>query len=187
MEMPAIAAASKQPLDEPALIARAGKDRNAFAALYRLHHPVITRYVYRRVGDPHVAEDLSSNVFLAALRYFPRYRNRGLPLRSWLYRIACNEVNRWARRQRRHANRQLSLELVGTDSRIEDVTLTRELARAALLTLAPKYQTVLALHYLEGLSVEEVARTVGCRPGTVKSRLSRGRDALRTKLQRRMS
>jgi RNA polymerase sigma-70 factor (ECF subfamily) len=52
-------------------------------------------------------------------------------------------------------------------------------ARRALLALPPKYQSVLALHYLEGMSVEEVALAVGCRMGTVKSRLSRGRQALR--------
>jgi RNA polymerase sigma-70 factor (ECF subfamily) len=57
-----------------------------------------------------------------------------------------------------------------------------EHARTALLSLRPKHQAVLALHYLEGLSLEEVAAVIGCRVGTVKSRLSRARVALRDRL-----
>jgi RNA polymerase sigma-70 factor (ECF subfamily) len=52
---------------------------------------------------------------------------------------------------------------------------------AMLLSLPPRLQSVLSLHYLEGLNVEEVARVLGVRPGTVKSRLSRARDALRAR------
>ena len=51
--------------------------------------------------------------------------------------------------------------------------------------LPPKYQAVLSLHYLEGLAVKEVAAVLGCRMGTVKSRLSRGRQALRERLNGR--
>ena len=64
---------------------------------------------------------------------------------------------------------------------------SRELARTALLTIAPKYQAVLSLHYLEGLSIIEVAATLGCREGTVKSRLHRGREKLRARLLQRRS
>lgn len=59
-----------------------------------------------------------------------------------------------------------------------------ERARLALMALPPKYQTVLSLHYLEGLSLQDIAVAVGCRLGTVKSRLSRGRDAMRERLSK---
>jgi RNA polymerase sigma-70 factor (ECF subfamily) len=55
-------------------------------------------------------------------------------------------------------------------------------AKLALLALAPKHQAVLALHYLEGLAIKDVAAILGCRVGTVKSRLARARDALRARL-----
>ena len=55
-------------------------------------------------------------------------------------------------------------------------------ARKAMWTLLPKHQAVLTLHYLEGMSLKEVASVIGCRVGTVKSRLARGRDALRERL-----
>jgi DNA-directed RNA polymerase specialized sigma24 family protein len=57
-----------------------------------------------------------------------------------------------------------------------------ELARAALDALAPRYQATLTLFYLEDLTIAEVAAVLGCRPGTVKAQLSRGRELLRRKL-----
>jgi RNA polymerase sigma-70 factor (ECF subfamily) len=60
-----------------------------------------------------------------------------------------------------------------------------EEAQAALLVLAPEHQAVVSLHYLESMSVDDVAVVLGCRVGTVKSRLSRARDAMRQELERR--
>jgi RNA polymerase sigma-70 factor (ECF subfamily) len=168
-------------IDEPLLIAQARKDREAFGILYRRHYGVVAGYIYRRTGDRHLTEDLVADVFVAALRYLPKYRVRGVPLRGWLYRIACNMVNRWVRRQRKQIAKSLDdLEAKRPDERTGQDS---EHARLAMLSLAPKFQAVLSLHYLEGLSVEEVAATIGCRVGTVKSRLSRGRDAIRKKLE----
>lgn len=86
--------------DERQLIESAKRDRHAFAQLYRLHYPAVARYVHRRVGDPHLVEDLVADVFLNAMNALPRYRHRGVPVRAWFFRIAGNVVNRWARRQR---------------------------------------------------------------------------------------
>jgi RNA polymerase sigma-70 factor (ECF subfamily) len=174
--------------DERELIERAKRDRHAFAALYREHCAAVAGYVYRRTGDPHVTEDLVAEVFLAVLRALPRYRCRGVPFRSWLYRIATNEVNRWAKRRRRDGRAALP-EGVAMDAAREagfsGNSADPEYVRSALLSLSPKYQTVLALHYLEGLTVNDVAKVTGWRIGTVKSRLSRARNALREKLSAR--
>lgn len=168
--------------DEAALVARARTDADAFAALYRRHCPAIARYVRRRVGDEHAAADLVAETFLAALEGLARYRWRGLPFRAWLYRLASTRVNRWARR----AGRAVALvEEPSTGERVPGglaADLAAERARAALLGLPARTQTALALHYLEGLSVEEIAAVQGCRPGTVKARLSRGRARMRRRL-----
>ena len=167
-----------------ALIERAKHDRNAFAILYRQHYQRIANYLYRRTGDAHATEDLVADVFLAALRHLPRYRQRGVPFRCWLYRIASNAANRWAR-QRRKALRSLETDVVADQPSGPSVAADGfdvERAQRLLLELQPRYQTVLALHYLEGLSVQEVSQVVCCRVGTVKSRLSRARQALREKL-----
>ncbi len=171
--------------DERDLVERAKRDREAFAVLYRRHYQAIAGYIYRRVGDAHVTEDLVAEVFLSALRALPRFRYRGVPIKAWLYRIATNRLNHWARQQRRRAITQLDSEVIDQTGEPVDAGLTREHTRAALLTLAPKHQAVLALRYLEGMSVEDVALATGCRVGTGKSRLSRGRDALRRRLRQR--
>ena len=169
------------------LVERAKHDREAFATLYRAHCRAIAGYIYRRVGDTHLAEDLASEVFMVALQHLGSYRHRGVPIRAWLYRIASSRVNRWARRQRRTAIDQLHADPPVGDPAATPGGLTADFARKALLTLAPKHQAVLALHYLEGLPLDQVAIALGCRMGTVKSRLSRGREALRQRLSERRS
>jgi RNA polymerase sigma-70 factor (ECF subfamily) len=162
------------------LVERAKRDPLAFARLYRAHYAAIAGHVLRRVGDLHVAEDLAADVFVTAIRSIRRYRTRGVPFRAWLYRIATNTVNRWARKNRhRGANLHNHVDVPAPHT---DAVSDSAVARDALLALSPKLQAVLALHHLEGMSVEEVAAVLGCRVGTVKSRLSRARDALREQL-----
>jgi RNA polymerase sigma-70 factor (ECF subfamily) len=167
-------------------IERAKRDPRALAALYREHYAPVAGYVYRRVGDVHVAEDLVAEVFLTVVRSLRQYRHRGVPFKAWLFRIATNTVNRWARQRRKRAARELARLSESTMPRGEPKSLNdpdAAVVRMAMLTLPPRYQSVLALHYLEGLSVSEVAATLGCRVGTVKSRLSRAREALRDRLE----
>jgi len=173
--------------EERQLVERAKHDRQAFAALYRRHYRAVASHVFRRTGDVHVTEDLVADVFLIALRTLPRYRYRGVPVRFWLLRIATNTVNRWIRRRRRGlvlADVDVPLPATAPGGPGEG-SADGPAARRALLTLSPKHQAVLALHYLEDLTVDEVAAVIGCRPGTVKSRLARAREALRTRLNGR--
>lgn len=185
LELQLSAVLSDPPADvsERELVERAKRDRDAFAELYRQHYAVIARYIFRRVGDRHVTEDLVAETFLTALRALPKYRYRSVPIRAWFYRLAASSVNRWVRR-RRFVHQRLQ-DGHALEPEADESAVNRNGVRQALLSVAPRYQTVLTLHHLEGLSVREVARTIGCRTGTVKSRLSRGRLALREELKRR--
>jgi RNA polymerase sigma-70 factor (ECF subfamily) len=165
---------------ESALVERAKDDPAAFGLLYRRHSPAIQRYLRRRVGDVSALDDLVAETFLAAQRYLGRYRDRGQPFRAWLYRLATSRLHRWLRSQRWRRMLRLESEPAITAPDQSD----RDAVRRALLELAPALQACLALHYLEGLSIEEVSFALGCRPGTVKSRLARGREALRRSLER---
>ena len=111
--------------DERELIERAKRDREAFSVLYRRHYSMLAAHVYRRTGNVHATEDLVADVFLTALRTLPRYRYRGIPVRFWLLRIATNAVNRWARRQRRHAVAELPADQLLAAGAQESSTLGR--------------------------------------------------------------
>jgi RNA polymerase sigma-70 factor (ECF subfamily) len=130
----------------------------------------------------HASEDLGADTFIAAYRAIGRYRPTGAPLYHWLLRIAMNKANRWARTRRRQAQPTAdgTIPEAGTPRRDHRTRTARE----ALLALPPRHQEAVSLHYLEGLSIEEAARVVGCRPGTIKSRLARAREAMRRRIER---
>jgi len=165
--------------EEKALIERAKVDRDALAVLYRRYLPTITAYVVHRVGSKHDAEDIVANVFLAMVRGLSRYRCDKAPLVAWLYRIATNEINRSIRKRRIRQFFGFGETIVDEKKSIEP----HEKLRQALAELPLAFQTALSLHYLEQLSVNEIALIIDVAPGTVKSRLARGRELLRTKLK----
>lgn len=171
---------------EAELIRRIRTDRSAFAIIYRRHQPQIARYVFRRTGDVHATEDIVADVFLAAFKSIGRFESRGVPLRYWLLRIATNACNRWARQSRRRTMATISRDPIDptTDPPSRAGGPEAAQALAAMRQLPPRYQAVLSLHHVEGLPVRDVARILGVREGTVKSRLSRARDALREHLRR---
>ena len=166
--------------DELRLIEQARRDPAALGQLYRLHFPAIYAYVARRVGDKNDADDLTAEVFLAMVRSMWHFRWQGAPFRAWLYRIATNHVNRWASKKRRHVTRQLDeAQNASTATDPEACMDDRELLHLALISLPSQFQAALSLYYLEEMSVQEVGVVLGCSSGTVKSRLSRGREMLR--------
>lgn len=162
------------------LIDRARTDPHAFANLYRLHSPAIANYLHRRTGDAHAAEDLLSETFLAAMKSLHRFRHHGTPLRFWLYRLATNAANRWMRTRARQRRRD-TVRAINRDAPATAPECEHDLALAthALRRLSPSHQTVLVLHIVEELTIEQIALTLDCRAGTVKSRLFRAREALR--------
>src|SRR5574341_120016 len=88
-------------------------DQQAVAELYRRHVDVVYRYVYVRVSQATVAEDITSEVFLRALETLPDYEQRGTPFLGWLYRIAHGRVVDYYRRNSRRVE----------DQNIEDTAL----------------------------------------------------------------
>jgi len=164
-----------------------GAGSAAFVVLYREHYAALAAYLYRRTGCRHATEDLLAEVFLAAYRGLPRYRDRGRPILFWLYGIATRLVGRWLRGRRSEEPLAAAAEVPAPDEPVREVAAAEEAARArALLARLPRrFQDVLALHYLEDLRVEEIAQALALRPGTVKSRLSRGRARLRRLLEGR--
>lgn len=166
-------------VEESVLIERAKTEPEALAELYRNLEPRISAYVLRRVGNQHEAEDLVANVFLSMVRGLRKYRIGKSPFVAWLYRIATNEVNFWLRKRRIRSFFGLYKE-ISTAVEHDDES---EHLRVALSRLPLIYQDVLSLHYLEQIPVNEVAAILVIAPGTVKSRLARGRELLRPILE----
>ena len=171
--------------DEDApLIARArAGEAAAFGALYDRYVEAVYRYVFYRVRETAEAEDVTSEVFMKALRAMPRYETRQ-PFLAWLYRIARNAVIDRARRRRTQVSFEDALAHPNADRILDpDATLFQqvdaETLRGAIRQLTPLQQEVIVLRYVEGLDTRAIARIVGKREGTVRGIEFRALGALR--------
>ena len=159
----------------------------AFTEFYRAHVDEVTRFVTRRVADPHLAADLTAEVFLAAIEAAAQYRGSSGGPRTWLYGIARHviaaEFRRSARERRAEgliAGRRL-LEADDVERLAEKIDASRrvrELHRE-LQALPEGERAVLELVAVDGLTVAEAAAALGIRPVTARVRLHRARRALR--------
>lgn len=161
------------------------RDPAAFEAFYRDHVTLITRFVARRVADPHDVADLTADVFLAAIASVHAYRpSRGSPA-AWLYGIARNIIAGERRRsahETRAAGRMSGRRLLDDDdiARLEERIDAESPGRAACRALArlpEDERAVLELVAIDGLPVHEAAAALGIRPGTARVRLHRARRA----------
>jgi RNA polymerase sigma-70 factor (ECF subfamily) len=182
---------------EAGLIQRcAARDEDACAELVRDHQRMVYQLSLNLLGDHNEALDLSQEVFLRVFRTIHSFRGQSA-LRTWIYRIVVNQARnrqRWWRR--RHRGQQVSLDdhlrdhgdVPGTNALDSPDRLLgrKELAeriRAALDRLPFDQKTALVLREIDGLSYEEIGFSLGVAVGTVKSRLARAREALRTQLR----
>jgi len=181
---------------EAALIQRcAAGEEAAFADLMGEHQRMVVQLAMNLLGDRDEALDLSQEVFLRVFRTIHRFRGQS-SLRTWIYRIAVNQArNRHRFWRRRHRADQVSLDahvaqhgdsISGPEAWPDRVFAQKELARRlqhALDHLPFDQRTAVVLREIDGLSYEEIAFSLGVAVGTVKSRLTRARRALRLALQ----
>lgn len=172
-------------------------DPQAFARLVALHEGMVFNLAARLLGEAEEARDVAQNVFLHVYRKLGQFQGRST-LRTWIYRITVNQCHnrrRWWKSRRRDKESPLDeVEMSPGATRLADerpssspfeAARQRERARrvqAALLELSFDHRAVLVLREIEGLSCEAIAETLGVAGGTVKSRLSRAREALRGRL-----
>jgi RNA polymerase sigma-70 factor, ECF subfamily len=181
------------PGEERALIARArAGDESAFAQLVTEHSARVFGALRRFGLNPQEADEVAQEVFLRAWRGLSRFEERS-QFSTWLYRIAFNEAQRrLARRPPPTASHQPGDEdaiaalpaAIGTGPQAR--TLDREfeqMLERALAELPAELRAAVVLRDLEGLSTEEAAAAAGVRQAAFKSRLHRGRMALRALLE----
>jgi RNA polymerase sigma-70 factor (ECF subfamily) len=174
---------------ELAAVAKGGDER-AFAELVRRHQEVVYRIVYRMLRDRDAAEDVTQVTFVRAFRSLVHFKEE-FDFHPWLYRIAVNAALTALQKQKRE--RKVDIDSVperhfprpaGEESPVDEAARRELMTRveAALPQLPEEQRTVFLLRVGEGLSYDEIARTLDIPRGTVMSRLSRAREALRKRL-----
>jgi len=176
--------------DRPQVESALRGDRDAFEALVRKYETKVYHLAFSFVQDPATADDLAQDIFVKIYGSLSKFRFDS-EFGTWLYRVAVNHIKDHLRKIGRR--KEISLQDID-ESRFssEDPVRAREAEREderrraavhqALQSLPPKYNMILTLRDVRGLSYEEVARILKISPGTVDSRLFRARRLLRKKM-----
>jgi len=188
--------------EDAALVAdlQAGSEE-AFALLIAQYHQPLYSLIARSIQDPADAADITQEVFIKVFRSIRGFHGDA-SLRTWLYRIALHEASNQRRWWSRHKRQEITIDSTSEpdddgntpclsatladhrDSPFDQVVQrqSRERVEAALQQLPEAYRTVVVLREIEGFAYEEIAEILDVNLGTVKSRLTRGRAALRSLL-----
>jgi len=198
---PATMAEARPQVEDPFIERLKRGDAAAFEKLVNERSGEIYGLLYRLTENGEEARDLTQETFLRAFQSINHFRGES-DLRTWIYRIAINQARnrwRWWRRRRREATVSIDQPEIGggrlglvatlkspTARDPEQHTLQNERERAlqkALSGLRRIYREAVVLRDIEGFAYEEIANTLNISVGTVKSRLARGRQELRRKLE----
>ena len=155
-----------------------GGSVDAFEELFRAHWPDAYRAALLVVHDRAAAEDIAQDAFLRAIRALDRF-DRRRPFAPWLHRIVVNRAIDWTRAR---ASRQES-ELDGDRPAADRLPDVGDEVMAALAGLSPEHRAVIVMRHLLGYTPTEIAEQLDLPRGTVNSRLRRGLDDLKERLE----
>lgn len=182
---------------DAALVARVQRgDKRAFDLLVLKYQRKIMRLLSRMIRDPAEIEDVAQEAFIKAYRALPQFRGDSA-FYTWLYRIAINTARNW---QAANGRRPLTSSIVETGegetfdeidnltdiSTPESMLASRQIAEtvnAAMQSLPEDLRTAILLREIEGMSYEDIAQSMGCPIGTVRSRIFRAREAIASQLK----
>ena len=170
-------------------------DQNAFGEIVELYKDKVFQICFRMLGNRHEAEDLAQEAFVRAYINIHSF-NIQMKFSNWLFRIATNLCI--DRLRKRKPDYHLDAEIAGTEGlnmysqiaadmmmpeeELESLEL-QEYIQRALIKLPEKYRSVIVLKYIEELSLKEISEILDLPVGTVKTRIHRGREALRKQLR----
>lgn len=166
-------------------------DDDAFQSLFESHGDRVYSIAYRYSGDAAAAMDIAQETFLKLLSCIQQFRGES-SFESWLYRLVVNNCLDYHRRQRRFltvADQVLDTFRAPRESALSDLLREerQERVQQIVAQLPEEQRIVVVLRYTEGLSYEEIADLLGCRKGTVASRLNRAHKSLERRLSQRHS
>ena len=164
-------------LSEEELIRRSqAGDWNAFEQLLERHRTAVARTAYLATRDRESVQDVTQEALIQIWRDLPSYRPKG-SFRAWMLKILLNKARKHYRKKQVNtvaleSASELSSEAEGLEETVERLEQTHHLRQAFdLLTI--DHREVLVLRFYNELTIPEIAMTLGCAEGTVKSRLSR--------------
>jgi len=163
-------------------------DADALKTLIARWQPRIARFAFRLTGEREAGTDVVQETWLAIVRGIRRLDDPAR-FRTWAYRIVAHKCADWTRRRvaGRRADSESRKSAIGAysaPSRESEVEEEAVRMRAAMSELPEEQRAILSLHYLDGLSVAEIAGVLAIPPGTVKSRLFYAREHLRQAFER---
>ncbi|MCG9134320.1 sigma-70 family RNA polymerase sigma factor [Candidatus Poribacteria bacterium] len=164
-------------------------DEAAFARLVRKYHAQVHAYALRKIGDFHIAEDITQEIFLEAYQNLENLRDP-LKFPAWLFRIANHLCIAWFRKNRSMSELLRESHIIKTDTDTysryvalenerDTVEAQRELAQKLLSKLKESDRQVITLHYFQEMTSAEISKYLGVSQNTIKSRLRRAKQRLR--------
>ena len=145
--------------------------KSRLADLYEEYYDKVARYVYVHIGNKEEAEDIAGEVFLKALKSLESYRERGVPMQGWLFRIAHNLTVDYVRKMdKRRTMPADSVELVGNDNPVDTAQKNIEFERVteAMEQLTTEQREVINLRFFGGLTSKEAGDILGKSDGAVR-------------------
>jgi RNA polymerase sigma-70 factor, ECF subfamily len=168
--------------EELCWIHKAQQDPESFGPLYRKYHEQIFRYIYQRMDNEELAFDITSQVFMKALKNIGKYEYRGVPFASWLYRIAKSELYQAFRD--RKAERTVNIDSMQLSTMVEDMDdddkeSKKKLMMAALAILKEKDLQLIEMRFFEQRSFQEIGEILEITENNAKVKTFRAVEKLK--------